>query len=381
LGTDAFYNFPAGIPVYVPCVSAYSVADGWTNFTNFIEIPTIPINISGTTGDLTWTITGSTCDSGYILTISGNGTMPNYNYIFYMSPWYAYQNVINVIIIGDAVTSIGNFAFVDFSSLSSLTIPNSVTSIGDYAFANCGLTSITIPSSVTSIGNRTFSDCGDLTDVSVNWTTPLAINSNVFNNLTLSNINLHVPMETECTYKSYSVWGDFNVIGASFFTITASAGSNGSISPSGITNIYCGTNYIFTFTPNAGYRIERVLINGENNPTAVADGSYTFENVTKDQTIHVTFTNVIGINDYETASTTYVVLPNPTTGQLRIINYESSMEEIGIYDVMGRVVFTTPLFRSTPPTEGNITTLDISHLPAGVYYLRIGTETAKIVKQ
>ena len=47
-----------------------------------------------------------------------------------------------------------------------MTIPNSVTSIGDSAFENCdSLTSIIIPDSVTSIGYRAFSDCTSLTDV------------------------------------------------------------------------------------------------------------------------------------------------------------------------------------------------------------------------
>ena len=66
------------------------------------------------------------------------------------------------------VTSIGNWAFFQCSSLTSITIPNSVTSIGDNAFRGCsGLTSIAIPNSVTSIGDYAFRGCSGLTSIIV----------------------------------------------------------------------------------------------------------------------------------------------------------------------------------------------------------------------
>ena len=70
--------------------------------------------------------------------------------------------------IPNSVTSIGDWAFADCSSLTSITIPNSVTSIGEYAFGSCrSLTSITIPNSVTSIGERAFEYCSSLTSVTI----------------------------------------------------------------------------------------------------------------------------------------------------------------------------------------------------------------------
>ena len=74
---------------------------------------------------------------------------------------------VAVYIIGDSVTSIGEYAFTG-CSLTSVTIGNSVTSIGDRAFLNCsGLTSVTIPNSVTSIGTYAFFGCTSLTSIEI----------------------------------------------------------------------------------------------------------------------------------------------------------------------------------------------------------------------
>ena len=116
---------------------------------------------SGTCGDnLTWELS----DDG-VLTISGTGDM--HNYAWADSPWYNKRN-IHTVIINDGVTSIGNYAFKECSSLTSITIPNSVTSIGNHAFACChSLTSVTIPNSVTSIEGYAFYDCSSLTSASI----------------------------------------------------------------------------------------------------------------------------------------------------------------------------------------------------------------------
>ena len=70
-------------------------------------------------------------------------------------------------------------------------------------------------------------------------------------------------------------------------TITASAGANGTITPSGEVQVTDGKSKEFSFKADTGYKIDTVTVDGE----AIADPgkSYTFENVTEDHTINVTF--------------------------------------------------------------------------------------------
>ena len=72
-------------------------------------------------------------------------------------------NSLTSIIIPDSVTSIGYSTFSECKSLTNINIPDSVTSIGDFAFSGCdSLTSINIPNGVTNIGQGAFKNCGSL---------------------------------------------------------------------------------------------------------------------------------------------------------------------------------------------------------------------------
>ena len=99
----------------------------------------------------------------------------------------------------------------------SVTIPNSVTSIGSYAFLKCtGLTSVTIPNSVTSIGEGAFSGCTGLTSMTVEATNPpLCVNYyGVCLNMPDYNIPLYVPAASVDAYKAADEWKNFTNIQA-----------------------------------------------------------------------------------------------------------------------------------------------------------------------
>jgi len=122
--------------VYIPdgTYNSYQNAHVWGSF-NLID--RAANSISGSCGasgsNLAWELTNDG-----VLTISGSGKMADYGYKENdRSPWYPKRTNIKKLVIGNSVTSIGQGAFYECKSLTSITIPNSVTSIGGSAFGGC----------------------------------------------------------------------------------------------------------------------------------------------------------------------------------------------------------------------------------------------------
>lgn len=119
--------------------------------------------VTGACGDnLTWSFAS---DTG-TLTISGTGDMYNYDYA--ENPWVDYRENTNNVVIENGVTSICDYAFYCFQSITDIVIPDSVKSIGEGALAWCtALTEIAIPNSVTYMGDYAFARCTSLTKITI----------------------------------------------------------------------------------------------------------------------------------------------------------------------------------------------------------------------
>lgn len=101
-----------------------------------------------------------------VLTISGSGAMYDYGNPM-MSPWNNYFRSIKAISLPSGLTRIGAFAFQS-SGIDSIVIPASVTSIGNCAFRNCtSLKSAVLPSGITQIGSSAFGGCVSLSSITL----------------------------------------------------------------------------------------------------------------------------------------------------------------------------------------------------------------------
>ena len=93
-------------------------------------------------------------------------------------------------------------------------------------------------------------------------------------------------------------------------TITASNGSNGTINPSGAVIVNYSANQTFTFTPNTGYYVDSLIVDGVRQTSA---SSYTFTNITANHTIRVTFSNQYTITTSVSGGGSILLSPNSPT--------------------------------------------------------------------
>ena len=184
--------------------------------------------------------------------------------------------------------------------------------------------------------------------------------------------NLTVTIEKGSTGdRSYTAHWRYNGGGSSgysYYTIKATAGTGGSISPSGNVSVREGRDQTFTITPDKGYAVSNVKIDGKS---IGAVKSYTFENVSKTHTIEVIFMKANG---------------NPQTGVFVDVAtgsyYEDAVDwavENGITQgtddthfspdgICTRAQAVTFLWRTAGSPEPETRTMPFTDVPVGSYY-------------
>ena len=183
--------------------------------------------------------------------------------------------------------------------------------------------------------------------------------------------NMTVTIPTGSTgNRTYTAHWRYNGSGHSYsyYTIKATAGAGGSISPSGNVSVREGRDQIFTITPDKGYAVSNVKIDGKS---IGAVKSYTFENVSRTHTIEVIFMKANG---------------NPQTGVFVDVStgsyYEDAVDwavENGITKgtddthfspdgICTRAQAVTFLWRTAGSPASKTSTMPFTDVPVGSYY-------------
>jgi len=276
----------------------------------------------------------------------------------------------NNYVIPNSVIEIGDWAFWQCKNLISIAISNNTTAIGQSSFYWTGITSIALPSSITSIGNVAFLNSYALTSITNLNPIPVEFHSSwVFGGVDTNVCSLTVPTSAVLAYQNAEIWNKFNIVGGGILVYPkASNPEYGYVTGN---ELYEGrATATVTATAFEGYKFTNWTKNGEVVST---DNPYSFT-VTEDIELVANFEEGVGITKFE--SFNVKIYPNPTTGELKIENGELRIKSVEIFDVMGK------LQKSRKAEEQKVDwNLDISNFPAGVYFVRVQTESGEVVKK
>jgi pimeloyl-ACP methyl ester carboxylesterase len=240
---------------------------------NFIK-PLYSISTSvGLGGAMTVTY-GDDADSP---TIAATGSVPavcNALMHFTITP-DGCHTIANVVVDGSSVGAVSTYTFSGVQANHSISV-SFAANVTYTIVASAGANGTISPSGSVTVGcggsqafTITPSGCYQVADVLVDGVSVGARPSYTFTNV----------------QTNHTISASFST--AAGYSITSSAGSNGSISPSGSVSVPCGGSQSFTMTPSPCYHVQSVVVDG----TSVgAPGSYTFSNVQASHTISVSFT-------------------------------------------------------------------------------------------
>ena len=148
----------------------------------------------------------------------------------------------------------------------------------------------------------------------------------------------------------------------SYYTIKATAGAGGSISPSGNVSVREGRDQTFTITPDKGYAVANVKIDGESVGVVT---SYSFENVRKAHTIAVSFATIkifvdVPAGSYYEDAVDWAVENGITKG-----TDDTHFSPDGICTRAQAVTF---LWRTAGSPKPETRTMPFTDVPVGSYY-------------
>ena len=244
----------------VGAVTTYSFSNVTSNHTIAASFAQLTYNISGTAG------AGGTINPSGTVTVS-YGSSRTFNII----PGTGYS-ISGVRVDNVDIGAVSSYTFSNVTSGHTISATFSLINFMINASAGAGGTinphgSVTAGYGTSSTFTITPNAGYYISDVKADDISVGAVSSYTFSNVTADHTIAAV-------FSLYS------------YTISASAGAGGSISPSGITTLDWGGSQSYTITPDTGYHITDVKV---DNVSMGAIASYTFTNVTSAHTISATF--------------------------------------------------------------------------------------------
>ena len=367
IGNYAFYNCQQLISVIIPNTTTSIGNSGFHSCKSLISVtlPNSVISIGSVVFEDCTALTSINVENGNNSYASENGVLFNKNKTTLIC--YPAGKTDISYVIPNFVTSIEGSAFTRSTKLTSIIIPNSVTSIGQGGFYFCtNLTLVTIPSSVTNIGDYVFYGCTSLSSITNLNPLPVALNSHVFYYETQKKCTLTVTTSAVSVYKNAAVWREFNIVGGGFLVNPKINNSEYGYT-TGNKLYEANATATVTATANSGYKFVNWTKGGIEVSTT---NSYSFS-VTEDVELVANFEYNVGIENIE--ATTINIYPNPMKSELKIESGELRVENLAIYDIFGKVQKIENFEKGKA--------IDISHLPVGVYFVKISTEVGDVTRK
>ena len=182
------------------------------------DVPEDGSNPDNSGNKLEWNVNKSTGT----LYINGTGAMDDYSEK--VAPWYIYQSQVNTIVIGEGITSVGDYAFYDFVSVTDVILPESMINIGDHAFEDCEILEyINFGNKVKTIGQYAFCNCDNLRDVTIP-NSVISLGASAFSFSGVENLSIGKGLKEISTYAFYDCDNLRNlIIGENVETISTEA--------------------------------------------------------------------------------------------------------------------------------------------------------------
>lgn len=238
----------------------------------------------------------------------------------------------------NTITTFGDRAFYYCKLATEITIPESVVSLGDKTFYGCPLTEVIIPNGVTKIGNSLFELCTELTHIEIPNTVE-SIGIMAFKSCkSLTEIELPESIKTINDY-AFSDCSNLSLIKC--LATTPPAGSR--------------------FIPKS---LENIIIRVPAESVELYQSTEPWSNYD---------IRAIGTENIEEESITLGMYPNPAKDNITI-EANDDINTISIYDVYGRLQMTTTSHQSE-------TTIDISNLNNGIYFVKVTTRNNETTKR